>query len=756
MNTDSPSSDPSHAVAPVIAALRERVGALLLASSRPDWTPAAAADELHAVAQGSTELAALLDAARAERDADNERINDLLEVLYGIAGLDFSRRALVTDNQGALDALATAINMLSEELQAAHAGLRLLASIVENSQDAIVSYQLNGVVVTWNRGAEVLYGCRAGEAVGGLVDRFIPPDRARDHARLVARVLDGERFANFETVHLRLDGTLVPVSLSAAPLVDATDKVTAISTIVRDVSVAHRLADELQRAKEAAEMAAAAKSQLLANMSHEIRTPLTALLGFAELLGARTIDDAERLNYAQIVRRNGEHLLTLLNDILDLSKIEAGKLVIDVVDCALTDVLTDLASLMRPRASERRLDFDVHLLTPIPVTVRTDPTRLRQILLNLVSNAIKFTPEGSVRVVVRYETRARPPRLIIDVVDTGIGIAPESAPGLFQAFEQGDASMSRRFGGTGLGLAICRPLARALGGDISVLSIVGEGSTFTLSLTPEVPADVIWVRGLSEAPPRARSTSRSRELCAPEPMIGRVLVVEDGPDNQVLIRALLHRHGLEVTVVENGEQAIERVVEAAGRGCAFDVILMDMQMPVLDGYGATAQLRRLGRREPIVALTAHAMAGERERCMAAGCDEFLSKPIDREAFEATVRRYVRPAPKEAPPADAEPAEAAPLYSEYRNDPSEADLLEAFVGSLPARVDALRVARASAGTGEEMARLSHQLKGAAGGYGFPDITRAAAKLEGALRAHEPDAVVDAALRELAGLCLRARA
>jgi len=506
--------------------------------------------------------------------------------------------------------------------------------------------------------------------------------------------------------------------------------------------VANMLAEELAaqqenmaRARYAAEAATIAKSQFLAQMSHEIRTPLTALLGFADLLSVPTLSDSERLNYAMVIRRNGEHLLTVINDILDLSRIEAGRLTVERIPCAPALILSEVGSLMRMRADERGLAFEVELTSPIPATIASDPTRIRQILLNLLSNAIKFTRRGS----VRMNAHVAGTRLLIDVIDTGIGIAEDQLQRLFEPFAQGDLTMSRRFGGSGLGLAICRALAEALGGEITVASEKSVGSTFTLALPIEPGGELVSdLVHAAVAKPSATSTTPK--------FSGTVLVVEDGLDNQVLLTTLLRGYGLTVAVAADGQLAVVRTLEAWRNATPFDVVFMDVQMPVLDGYKATAMLRREGYRGPIVAVTANAMVGERERCLDAGCNDYINKPIDRAKFVATLRQYL-------PERVTAPTDA--LYSTHAADPEMAEILRRFVSTLPARAAELR-AEVEANDLTTLKKLVHQLKGAAGGYGFASISAAAADVEDSLRAGRDPATVRAAIDALVALCMRARA
>lgn len=384
----------------------------------------------------------------------------------------------------------------------------------------------------------------------------------------------------------------------------------------------------------AGEMANRAKSEFLSNMSHEIRTPMTAILGYADMLVGH-LDDSEHVEALDIIRRNGHHLLHIINDILDLSKVEAGKLQVEWRPCSPAAVLREVVSLMRVRAEDKEIALKLEFTGPIPATILTDPARLRQILLNLVGNAIKFTETGSVRIVARLIDRDSPrPTFVCEVIDTGIGMTAEHIRDLFQPFQQADASTVRRFGGSGLGLAISKRLAGLLRGDITVASQSGHGSTFVLTLDPGPLSDVVFREGPGELAAIPAEPAASSELL---PFLDcRVLLAEDGEDNKRLISLVLKKAGAEVVAVENGLEAVEAVLAARagasrsenGSVGPFDVILMDMQMPVMDGYAAVRRLRAEGYCGPIIALTAHAMAEDRQKCLDAGCDAYSTKPID--------------------------------------------------------------------------------------------------------------------------------
>jgi PAS domain S-box-containing protein len=417
-----------------------------------------------------------------------------------------------------------------------------------------------------------------------------------------------------------------------------------VAGVAIDVTSQKRVEEELARAKHAAEAANRAKSEFLANMSHEIRTPMTAILGFSEILSECPIS-AEARASIDIVQRNGEHLLTLVDDILDLSKIEAGRMEIDQEPSSPAEVAREVIETMRVRAEAKGLELSLEEQGPLPPAISTDPRRLRQILVNLVGNAVKFTEVGAVRIVARSETAASAqPLVAFEVVDTGIGMSGEQMAQLFRPFTQVDTSTSRRFGGTGLGLAISKRLAVALGGDLTVSSEPNHGSSFrlTIAATP-VNRD--------QTPNTTHETSLPVTTTEqiPQSLSGRILLVEDGPDNQRLITFLLRKAGIEVVVAENGEVALQTVEQAQAQRTTFDVILMDMQMPVLDGYQATRQLRARGWKGPIVALTAHAMKEDRQTCLDAGCDDYLSKPIRRPELLAVIARHLA-RPSNAPAA----------------------------------------------------------------------------------------------------------
>ena len=475
----------------------------------------------------------------------------------------------------------------------------------------------------------------------------------------------GKTVDNAERVLIRSDGrevsilkTVVPITLDGEEVlleafVDITDRKQAeeelrasnammVDGVEREKRAAAKLEaamEHLEDAKEAAEAATRSKSEFLANMSHEIRTPMTAILGFTETMLDPDQSESDKLNAVHTVRRNGEHLLQLINDILDISKIEAGKVEVEHIPCSPVQLVADVQSLMQVRADAKNLPFNIEYIGAVPETIQSDPTRLKQILVNLIGNAIKFTETGGVRLVTRFDDDGAEPNMQFDIVDTGLGMTEEQVGKLFQAFTQADTSTTRKFGGTGLGLMISRRLAEMLGGTITVDSEPGEGSTFRITVTTG-PLDGVKMLDDHATATIAQPETAAAPKADADKLDCRILLAEDGPDNQRLITHFLNKAGAEVTVKENGKLAADAALAARDEGSPFDVILMDMQMPVMDGYEATGLLRQKGYTAPIIALTAHAMASDRQKCIDAGCDDYASKPVNRKKLIETVRQHL--------------------------------------------------------------------------------------------------------------------
>ena len=512
---------------------------------------------------------------------------------------------------------------------------------------------------------------------------------------------------------------------------------------IRDITERKHLADELEKAKEGAEAASRSKSEFLANMSHEIRTPMGAILGFAEMLMKKSPEECAQIGCVAIIRRNAAHLLELINEILDLSKVEAGQMKLENTACDLPVLLSEIISLMRPRAAEKGLAFGVTFEGPIPRLIQTDPSRLRQILINLLGNAVKFTEAGKIDLRVMEEQSGGPNMVLrVDVIDTGIGMTPEQIKRLFQPFTQGDESITRKFGGTGLGLAICKQLAALLGGGVTVTSQAGVGSTFTLRIDAGPSAGVERLHGLSESTlPKKMDGGGKAEIY----LRGRILLVEDGADNQRLLRMQLSGAGGSVVSALDGQMAVDLATTQP-----FDLILMDMQMPVMDGYAATIELRRRGLTIPIIALTAYAMAEDRAKCLASGCNGYLSKPVDEETLLTAVNQYLgKSVPnggaESTPPPNADYGPGL-IKSSLAGDPRMTKIIPVYVDRLPDKVRKMLELLEHRDL-VTLQRVIHDIVGTAGGYGFAPISLPARRAEQSIRGGDALESVSAAIGSL---------
>ena len=581
-------------------------------------------------------LAALVTLLYALRRGVLERLSGLHRQIERVEqDADLSRRVTCAGSDE-LSSLAQAINRLLGATEHAQGELsrseERFRTMADDAPIAIWTADAQGRCTFFSRAWLELAGRDASALFGeGWLESIDAADRERVSELYRNHLLAQEPF-EVETCIVRPGGARRWILARGVPQFDHEARFTGFLGSCLDITDRRELEESLRRAILEAENASRVKSDFLANMSHEIRTPMNAILGYADLLLDPAQAGADRTEYSRTIRRNAEHLLTIINDVLDVSKIEAGRMMLESVPTSLVETVEDVLSLMRVRANEKGIDLVAEYHWPLPAQIESDPTRLRQVVLNLVSNAVKFTDWGSVRVRVGHSP-VEPARVTIDVVDTGIGIEREQIRNLFQPFTQADMSVTRRFGGTGLGLTISRSLAQMLGGDLVVESTPRRGSTFTLVLfSPRLCTG----RMLTSLEQSARPERMLRSGAPPENLLAgvRILLAEDGVDNQRLISLFLRGAGAEVRIVDNGRDAVEAALAGAagaGEGSVrpFDLVLMDMQMPVMDGYTATRTLRQRGYARPIVALTAHAMADDRGKCLRAGCDEYMTKPVDR-------------------------------------------------------------------------------------------------------------------------------
>ncbi|MFM9957103.1 MAG: response regulator [Phycisphaerales bacterium] len=553
---------------------------------------------------------------------------------------------------------------------------------------------------------------RAGGRLGENIDAMQDAIRSWNNESQVAQRHDGERLRSFEA----LVAALVLAALVAAVWYGGV----MARNARRAEAVLERSTREMTEARTSAEVANQAKTRFLAGMSHEIRTPLNGIIGFADLLrrGADEGDPQRRGEWIQIIHSSGTHLLSLLNNILDLSKAEADRVEINSAPCDVRRAVTESVLLLKSRADEQSVALNIEVHSGVAEAIRTDETRVRQIVMNLVSNAVKFTKVGGVKVSVRQEAGPQGPMLAIAVSDTGIGMTPEQLTRLFSPYQQADHRVASEYGGTGLGLWISRELARRLGGDITVTSTRGVGSVFEVRIAAPalLPGEV--------PPVQARNVHGSEGIENSKTMTGRtVLVVDDVEANRKVCRIFLERSGARVLLAENGKLAIETC-----RTKAVDLVLMDMQMPEVSGIDATKAIRAAGGCMPILALTAFSTADDREECLAAGMNDFLSKPIDPTALIEKSVNWLCP---------TKHIEQGPRSS-HDSIADEMELIARdWLDGLPERIQDARRAL-TARDGARLAQVGHALRGTGASVGYDDIGDAGGQLEHAAKLGDFDA------------------
>jgi PAS domain S-box-containing protein len=592
-------------------------------------------------------------------------------------------------------------------------------SLIESNVDALMTTDPSGIITDVNKEMEALTGCTRDELIGApFKDYFTDPERAEAGIKLV---LSEKKVTDYELTARARDGKQTVVSYNATTFYDRGRRLQGVFAAARDVTERKRVEVELQQAKAAAESASRTKSDFLASMSHEIRTPMNAIMGIADLL-AKTALSPEQDKYVQIFRRAGDNLLNLINDILDLSKVEASQLELERTGFSLNDHLEKVTEMVAARAHEKGLTLVCEIEPTVPTDLVGDPTRLQQVLLNLLGNAIKFTQSGEVSLrVARDADSSIPTALRFTVSDTGIGIPAEKLGRVFERFTQADSSTTRRFGGSGLGLTISKRLVELMGGRIWVKSEAGKGSMFAFAVPFE-----IWAA--------ANRPAAMPVGTGPEPPLAalRILLAEDSADNCIITMAYLEDTPYRVEIAETGAIACERF--AAGH---YDLVLMDRQMPVMDGLTATRKMRAWEQANgrpptPIIALTASALKGDREKCLAAGCTAFLTKPIKQEVLLRAIKDHSMVAPPSS------------KQESSRNDTVRLRANHKFADRVPAYLQNCRqnvIAMLDALDRvdfEAVTILAHNMRGSGGAYGFQTITDIGAALEQAAGNADTDA------------------
>ena len=602
-------------------------------------------------------------------------------------------------------------------------------SLIESNIDALMTTDPFGIISDVNKQMEALTGCTRDELIGApFKGYFTDPERADAGIR---QVLSERKVTDYELTARARNGKETVVSYNATTFYDRDRTLQGVFAAARDVTERKRVEAELQQARAAAESASQIKSDFLASMSHEIRTPINAIIGIADLL-AKTTLSPEQNKYVRVFRRAGDNLMNLINDILDLSKVEAAQLELEQTGFSLSDLLDKIREMLSVRAEEKGLALVFEVAPDVPDNLIGDPNRLRQVLLNLIGNAIKFTESGQVSLHVTPDAGLPAPgALRFTITDTGIGIPVEKLGAVFERFTQADSSTTRKYGGSGLGLTISKRLVELMGGRIWVESSVGGGSVFSFTVRLEV---------LSSAMQRAPVPAGAR----PEPALLalRILLVEDSADNRLITVAFLAETPYWVDIAENGAIALEKFIAGS-----YDLVLMDRQMPVMDGLTATRAIRdweKANQRPPtaILALTASALRGDQEKCMAAGCTAFLTKPIKQDVLLQAIRTH---SPITLQSARAENARPDAIH--VRTDPMYADLIPGFLQNR--RRDAISMVEAlDRGDFATVESIGHSMRGAGSSYGFPAITDIGAALE--ITAASADAIASRKLvDELSG-------
>ncbi len=575
-------------------------------------------------------------------------LSELASQAEEIGKTEESLKPVNVDAGGEIGALASSFNAMLERLSGREESLkktmdelRKLYNAVEHSSAVILITDTEGGIEYVNPKFVQVTGYERAEALGKTPRILKSGDMPSEiYEELWKTIKSGEEWRGIFH-NKKKNGEFYWAASSISPVKDTSGSITNLVGIQEDITAIKLFEQELQKAKAAAESANQAKSYFLASMSHEIRTPMNAIIGMTEILLDGPLD-GEQKKYVETLRSAGENLLNIINDILDISKIEAGYLELESVPFDLKELLDAACGIMSVRTSEKGIDISCMIMPDVPVRLKGDPGRLRQVLLNLIGNAVKFTEEGGIRIEAALAGKDLSAATIqFSINDTGIGIPEEKIDGIFEKFTQADPSTTRKYGGTGLGLTISQHLVELMGGKIWVSSTPGVGSTFyftvLLGIEDERTAGVSTVTEAASTAPAA--SSAAKEL---KPL--RILLVDDSGDNRLLVQSFLKKTPFTIDTAENGNIAVEKFKDSA-----YDIILMDIQMPVMDGYEATRQIRRWEqsrglKKTPVLALTAYALLEEVRKCQEAGCSGHLAKPIKKQDLLNAIMEHTKERP----------------------------------------------------------------------------------------------------------------
>jgi PAS domain S-box-containing protein len=529
----------------------------------------------------------------------------------------------VRNADGAMIGITKIVQDISSFKEAERA-VAYLGAIIESSDDAIISKDLNGNVTSWNRAAERIFGFSAAEVISKPITMIIPPERLEEEGKILTTLRTGERIDHFETVRRHKDGHLVPVSLTVSPIRDMVGNIIGASKISRDIS------ERINTAKALAE-ASTKKDEFLTNMSHELRTPMNAVIGLSNILDSLPEMPQQAKKYIKTLKASADNMMNLINDLLDFAKIESGSLQIEEIEFDLAEQVENAVNVANVRAAEKGIALFVAYAPELNRNYKGDPLRINQVLMNLLSNAVKFTASGSVELDVRGAAGPDKDTTLVTftVKDTGPGIPPEKLETIFEKFSQADSSITRQYGGSGLGLAIAKGCAEKMGGTITVRSAVDLGSTFTVCLPLRKTETLLAAKNFS-------TLSKMTRI----PNAQKILLVEDYEPNILVAGTLLEQFGYQYDVARNGLEAIRSFLRSE-----YKLILMDLQMADMDGFEATRKIRQLEAEKkaepvPIIAMTAHVREQDQKQCFDAGMDDFIPKPFNIESLSEKISKYL--------------------------------------------------------------------------------------------------------------------